>query len=91
MAASRRASDARRLRADARSSAIHPDQPCLEGDRDGRPRVTDRSAASRSRTTGYQGTVRANAPFIPIDKQQARCMKSEHVRPLRGHYLHRPI
>jgi len=32
--------------------------------------------------TGYKGSVSTNARFIPIDKQQARCMKSEHVRPL---------
>ncbi len=40
--------------------------------------------------TGYSGSVSSNAPFIPIDKEQARCMKSENVRPLKGHYLHKP-
>ncbi|HXP18536.1 MAG TPA: hypothetical protein VN840_02710 [Streptosporangiaceae bacterium] len=40
--------------------------------------------------TGYKGSVSRNAPFIPIDKEQARCVKSENVRPLRGHYLRKP-
>ncbi len=40
--------------------------------------------------TGYRGSVSRNAPFAPIDKEQARCMKSEHVRPLKGNYLHKP-
>jgi hypothetical protein len=40
--------------------------------------------------TGYQGSVGKNAPLIPIDKDQARCMKSENVRPLPGHYPVRP-
>jgi hypothetical protein len=40
--------------------------------------------------TGYEGSVSRTAPFIPIDKEQVRCMKSEHVRPLPGHYVHKP-
>ena len=40
--------------------------------------------------TGYRGSVNRHAPFIPIDKEQARCIKSEKVRPLRGHYLRKP-
>jgi hypothetical protein len=40
--------------------------------------------------TGYKGSVSRRAPFIPIDPQQARCMKSEHARPLKGHYLTKP-
>jgi hypothetical protein len=40
--------------------------------------------------TGYKGSVSRHARFIPIDVQQARCMKSEHARPLRGHYLTKP-
>ena len=40
--------------------------------------------------TGYQGSVSRTAAFIPIDKEQARCLKSENVRPLQGHYLHKP-
>lgn len=40
--------------------------------------------------TGYRGSVSMTAPFIPIDKEQARCIESENVRPLTGHYLRRP-
>ena len=40
--------------------------------------------------TGYKGSISTHAPFIPIDKEQARCMKSEHARPLPGHYLTKP-
>jgi hypothetical protein len=40
--------------------------------------------------TGYKGSVSPTAAFIPIDKEQARCIQSEHVRPLRGQYLRKP-
>jgi hypothetical protein len=40
--------------------------------------------------TGYKGSVSRTAPFIPIDKEQARCINSENARPLRGHYLRKP-
>lgn len=40
--------------------------------------------------TGYRGSVSKTARFIPIDKQQARCMKKEHTRPLKGWFLTKP-
>jgi hypothetical protein len=40
--------------------------------------------------TGFHGSVRRHAAFIPIDKEQARCMKREHARPLRGHRRRAP-
>ena len=48
------------------------------------------SATSSSSLTGHPGSVSRTAPFIPIDKEQARCIKSENVQPLSGHYLRKP-
>jgi len=41
--------------------------------------------------TGYQGSVAAHAPFVPIDPLEKRCLKSmKNARLLPGHYLTKP-
>jgi hypothetical protein len=40
--------------------------------------------------TGYKSSVSSDAPFLPIEDWQARCMKAEHARPLPGQYVTKP-